>query len=71
MLVYYCVFFLGPPFIRRMQRISTVAGRDIVVKCPYGGYPIDAISWTKGLVSLSNLYISLSFYSLSTTGVAY
>ncbi|GAB6026606.1 Down syndrome cell adhesion molecule-like protein 1 [Chamberlinius hualienensis] len=42
----------GPPFVRRMSTITTVSGRDVRLRCLYGGYPIETISWEKDGVSL-------------------
>lgn len=38
----------GMPFIREMPKISGIAGRDLTVKCPVAGYPIDKIHWERG-----------------------
>ncbi|XP_052126133.1 cell adhesion molecule Dscam2 isoform X2 [Frankliniella occidentalis] len=35
----------GKPYIREMPRITAVAGKDLVIKCPAAGYPIESISW--------------------------
>ncbi|XP_055679736.1 cell adhesion molecule Dscam2 isoform X1 [Lutzomyia longipalpis] len=37
----------GPPFIREMPKITGVSGKDLVVKCPVAGYPIDKIHWER------------------------
>ncbi|GAB6026763.1 Down syndrome cell adhesion molecule-like protein 1 [Chamberlinius hualienensis] len=37
----------GSPFIRPIGRKSAVAGRHVIIKCLYGGYPIEAIYWEK------------------------
>lgn len=42
---------LGRPYIRDMPKINTVAGDDLRIKCPVAGYPIDSISWEKGMFS--------------------
>ncbi|RWS11782.1 Down syndrome cell adhesion molecule-like protein Dscam2, partial [Dinothrombium tinctorium] len=38
----------GPPYIRPMRNVSTVAGETMVLHCPAGGYPIESIIWEKG-----------------------
>ena len=38
----------GLPYVRSMSPISAVAGKDLVVKCPVAGYPIDTVIWEKG-----------------------
>ena len=39
----------GPPFIRKMEPRSLVAGgSDVtVINCPYSGHPVEKISWVK------------------------
>lgn len=37
----------GPPIVRSMQNMTVVAGTDVVIKCPVGGWPIEAIFWEK------------------------
>lgn len=37
----------GLPYIRPMPKITGVAGRNLVVKCPVAGYPIEHINWEK------------------------
>lgn len=38
----------GPPFVRKMNDVTAVAGRTLTVKCPVSGYPIETIVWKKG-----------------------
>lgn len=42
------VHVYGLPYVRNMRNVSVVAGQDGVIPCYYGGYPIAAVSWTKG-----------------------
>ncbi|XP_017969064.1 Down syndrome cell adhesion molecule-like protein Dscam2 isoform X1 [Drosophila navojoa] len=37
----------GPPYVRAIGPIKAVAGEDIIVRCPFAGYPIDQIRWEK------------------------
>ncbi|XP_037045508.1 Down syndrome cell adhesion molecule-like protein Dscam2 isoform X1 [Bradysia coprophila] len=37
----------GLPFIREMPKITGVSGRDLIVKCPVAGYPIDKVHWER------------------------
>lgn len=37
----------GLPYIRPMLKITGVAGKSLVIKCPVAGYPIESISWEK------------------------
>ncbi|XP_073994587.1 Down syndrome cell adhesion molecule 4 isoform X2 [Rhodnius prolixus] len=42
----------GLPYIRVMPKVSTVAGSDLVIKCPVAGYPIESITWERDGVQL-------------------
>lgn len=48
----------GLPFIREMSKITGISGRDLIVKCPVAGYPIDKIHWERGNRSI---FIYFSF----------
>lgn len=37
----------GPPYVRPMEERSVVAEADAWFHCPYSGYPIQRISWSK------------------------
>lgn len=37
----------GPPFVRTMYNITAISGEDLIIRCPYGGYPIKGIKWFK------------------------
>ncbi|KAI5693336.1 hypothetical protein M8J75_013991 [Diaphorina citri] len=37
----------GNPYIRPMSKVIAVAGKDLTIKCPVGGYPIETITWEK------------------------
>lgn len=37
----------GLPYIRQMPKITGVAGKNLIIKCPVAGYPIEHISWEK------------------------
>lgn len=41
----------GLPFIREMPKITGVSGKDLVVKCPAAGYPIDKVHWERGKIT--------------------
>lgn len=51
----------GVPFIREMPKITGVSGRDLSVKCPVAGHPIDKIHWERGkfFFIFSNLQLLL------------
>jgi len=40
--------FLGPPYIRSIGPVRAIAGVDITIACPYSGYPITSVEWTRG-----------------------
>ena len=40
--------FLGPPYVREVASVRGVEGSFLRVQCPASGYPIQAITWTKG-----------------------
>ncbi|XP_012218067.1 cell adhesion molecule Dscam2-like isoform X2 [Linepithema humile] len=42
----------GLPYVRPMSSVSAVAGKQLYIKCPVAGYPIESIVWEKGDVKL-------------------
>lgn len=38
----------GVPFVREMPSVHVVAEKQLVVKCPVAGYPIESITWERG-----------------------
>ncbi|KAL0268744.1 UNVERIFIED_CONTAM: hypothetical protein PYX00_010567 [Menopon gallinae] len=42
----------GLPYVRPMPAISAVAGKELTIKCPVAGYPIDVVTWEKDGVRL-------------------
>ncbi|XP_048510955.1 Down syndrome cell adhesion molecule-like protein Dscam2 isoform X2 [Athalia rosae] len=42
----------GLPYVRPMPAVSAVAGKQLHIKCPVAGYPIDSIIWEKDGVRL-------------------
>lgn len=40
------------PYIRPMTGISAIAGKQLTIKCPVAGYPIDSVVWEKDNVRL-------------------
>lgn len=38
----------GPPFVRPLRNVTVVSGTELTLRCPYGGYPIDSLTWQKG-----------------------
>ncbi|VVC29919.1 Fibronectin type III,Immunoglobulin subtype,Immunoglobulin-like domain,Immunoglobulin-like [Cinara cedri] len=37
----------GFPYVREMPSVHVVAGKQLVVKCPVAGYPIESINWER------------------------
>ncbi|XP_050737575.1 cell adhesion molecule Dscam2-like isoform X3 [Eriocheir sinensis] len=37
----------GPPFVRAMPNVTAVAGEDVRLWCPAGGFPLPAVSWRR------------------------
>ncbi|XP_018312504.1 Down syndrome cell adhesion molecule-like protein Dscam2 [Mycetomoellerius zeteki] len=42
----------GLPYVRPMSPVSAVAGKQLYIKCPVAGYPIESIVWEKGDIKL-------------------
>ncbi|GIY89749.1 down syndrome cell adhesion molecule-like protein Dscam2 [Caerostris darwini] len=38
----------GPAFVRSMPNVTAISSEDLMIRCPYGGYPIKAVRWFKG-----------------------
>lgn len=38
----------GKAHIKSMKDIIAISGRKLMVNCPYSGYPIQSITWSKG-----------------------
>lgn len=45
--IFFSLYFQGPPYVRAIGPIKAVAGEDIIVHCPFAGYPIEQIRWEK------------------------
>lgn len=46
--LYYHFLISGLPYVRPMSPVSAVAGKQLYIKCPVAGYPIESIVWEKG-----------------------
>jgi Down syndrome cell adhesion molecule len=44
----------GPPYVRAISPIKAVAGEDLIVYCPFSGYPIDNIRWEKAGIEITS-----------------
>ncbi|XP_034948275.1 Down syndrome cell adhesion molecule-like protein Dscam2 isoform X1 [Chelonus insularis] len=42
----------GPPYIRSIGPVRAIAGIDTTIACPYSGYPITSVEWSRGGVEL-------------------
>lgn len=42
----------GPPYIRSIGPVRAIAGVDTTIACPYSGYPITSVEWSRGGVAL-------------------
>ncbi|XP_068082151.1 cell adhesion molecule Dscam2 [Anabrus simplex] len=42
----------GLPYVRLMPPIAAVAGKELLIKCPVAGYPIDTVLWEKDGIRL-------------------
>ncbi|XP_043491862.1 Down syndrome cell adhesion molecule-like protein Dscam2 isoform X4 [Polistes fuscatus] len=42
----------GPPYIRSIGPVRAIAGVDTTITCPYSGYPITTVEWSRGSVEL-------------------
>jgi Down syndrome cell adhesion molecule len=43
----------GPPYVRAISPIKAIAGEDLVVHCPFSGYPIESIRWEKAGIEIT------------------
>ncbi|KAK8723179.1 hypothetical protein OTU49_011884, partial [Cherax quadricarinatus] len=37
----------GPPFVREMPNVTAVAGEDVWLWCPAGGFPTPTVTWRR------------------------
>lgn len=45
----------GPPYVRAISApIKAVAGEDLIIHCPFSGYPIDNIRWERGGIEITS-----------------
>ncbi|XP_033323157.1 Down syndrome cell adhesion molecule 3 isoform X4 [Megalopta genalis] len=42
----------GPPYIRSIGPVRAIAGVDTTIACPYSGYPITSVDWSRGSAEL-------------------
>lgn len=46
------MIFTGPPYIRSIGSIRAIAGDDTTIACPYSGYPITSVEWSRSGIQL-------------------
>lgn len=44
----------GLPFIRPMDKKNIVSGENLFVTCPVAGYPLESITWERGIYIFLN-----------------
>lgn len=54
----------GPPYVRAISPIRAVAGEDLIVFCPFSGYPIENIRWEKAGIEITSSKYSEIFLNL-------
>lgn len=54
----------GPPYVRAISPIRAVAGEDLIVFCPFSGYPIENIRWEKAGIEITSSKYSEIFPNL-------
>lgn len=54
----------GNPFIREMPKITGIAGKNLIIKCPVAGYPIDKIYWERGKVKILNYFYFMLIFKI-------
>lgn len=49
----------GLPFIRPMDKKNIVSGENLFVTCPVAGYPLESITWERGILYLKITLINI------------
>lgn len=44
----------GPPYVRAISPIKAIASEDLMVFCPFSGYPIENIRWEKAGIEITS-----------------
>lgn len=44
----------GPPYVRAISPVKAIAGEDLIVFCPFSGYPIENIRWEKAGIEITS-----------------
>lgn len=47
------VHLYSPPFVKPFTNVTAVAGHNLTLQCPFGGYPVDSVTWKRSEFSLS------------------
>uniref|UniRef100_A0A336KKP0 CSON012059 protein n=1 Tax=Culicoides sonorensis TaxID=179676 RepID=A0A336KKP0_CULSO len=51
----------GPPYVRAIGPTKAVADTDLIINCPFSGYPIESIRWERAgqeIITNSHYYVS-------------
>lgn len=59
----------GLPHVRPMEKKMIVAGGTLIVTCPFAGYPIDSVTWERGMYTIFKFlgdYSKIKVYFIPT-----
>lgn len=66
------IFVMGPPFIKPVGNVTVLSGASIAIRCPVTGYPIQRVSWLKGMFPFAiQSHLMHSSSSLSSSAASY
>ena len=57
---------VGEPFVRAMDPLSVVAETSVWIHCPYGGYPVAKIEWSKDGERSNYINIDILIFFIQT-----
>lgn len=43
----FSLLIKGPPYVRAIGPTKAVAETDLIIHCPFSGYPIESIRWER------------------------
>jgi Down syndrome cell adhesion protein len=44
----------GPPYVRAIGPINAIASEDLIIHCPFSGYPIESIRWERSGIEITS-----------------
>lgn len=53
----------GPPYVRAISPVQAVAGKELFIRCPFSGYPIESIRWERAGIEISSSKLVIFFSS--------